>query len=550
MIENNGVIIINENENLQDLEKKEVNSVEEKEDGENKERATLPFEVEFTFDIVNPEYINTLEKYNEIKSNILKANYACLALSEKNLNIVTENGYFYIIDISVIELSEISNLLIFRKPKKVFVGIDEYSGLINENSTNFWDLGFIYKLLFGIKIKDAKEVLKIAKVPYKGRKNTYLFCVNLINIAKAINVYVEKNKLNSKLILEIDIFKKAVLFNKKGFPINVDKYNSFKNDLINKYDILIKEKKNKYGESFDFNDLQSMFAYLSNKDKIPSLEPSILALEDKELLDDINIFNSYNEALQHKIEHNNFIIRYDTFDDYQIKAEYKPNEIYLDENALLVEGKFIDLYYRVLTELTKDKNLIKATSTNKFLDYINENILGNSELGIYTEIFIRGYANECFNVELLQSFAGSYYKTIISDGDALYIDNLFKNKAPELIDFFINFDGMDVTYERYNKKIFNPYSNLDGYIKQIMNLIFKTAISLTMAAINEYVNKYKKDDTMDIEIIGFYENSIILKTTHKSRATAIDILNRYMSLAYKKFIRNTKYYNLTGDIKS
>lgn len=512
------------------------------------EEDILPFSITPVLKDVKPLKIDSMVAFKNIKPNILKSFYVYLFIRDNTLSLVTDNFIYYIVDLNNIPILEIAKLLVYRNPKKVVVGMEGYKDLILEGTTNFWDLKFILKQIWDIDIKNAKELLNLLKVPQDGKKNIYLFSINLINIAKEINVFVEKNKLNSSLMLELDILKESVLCEKKGIPISIDKYSKFKDMINNTYNSLKNNMVDKYGDDFDFDDTLSIFNYLYKKECVPSLEPSILKSECFSLYNDLETYNAYKSLKKHDVKGNKFFIKYDNSLRYEVNVNGTPNKSFLGSEGILIEGVYNDLYLRVLTELTKDNRLIEATSTNQFLEYINKIILEDDKLGIYSEIFIRAYANNNFKPLAIQEFAESQYKTAISETDINYINNLFQEKAPELIDFFKTFNGNDVIYERYNKKIFQPGTNLDNYIKQIMSLVFKTAIVYVKASIDEYIFKYKNDNTMDIDLVGFYDYKILITTTEKSKPIGIDILNRYMALAYKEFILNTKYYNTTNVI--
>lgn len=514
----------------------------------NKDNAS-PITVSFKYEENKPISINSSEEFEKIKIDILRCFYISIYAKNNSFCIVGDNGSYYVIDTNQVPKDEISQLLIFRKPKKICFDIKEYKEFIRKESSSFWDLKLLFNLLWNFQANDIEDIFEFIDTPLKSKKSIYLYCSNMINIAKELSVYIEKNKLNKSIILESDILLLSIWCEKEGIPVCLDRYADFKENLERRYNSLYSKLHEKYGKDFDFKDKKSIFNHLSKINKLSSIEPNILEKEDINLSNDIKIYNNYNEMISHEIKNDNFIIKYDTYKEHQISWNIAPNSYYLGNvENIIVEGIYHDLYLRTLAELSRNKRLIAATSTNKFLEFINCEILENDKLGVFTEMFIKAYANGIFDSNNIQEYIYSEYDTIINKNDINIINNIFKNKALDLMNFFENFDGSDVSYERYNTKIFQPNTSLDNYIKQIINLILKTSISYIDSSINEYNNKYRRHDDKNIRIVGFYDNKIILASGEKSLSVAIDILNRYMALAYKKYIKNTRYYNTTGTV--
>lgn len=524
--------------------------IEQKDDVlDNKANKLLPINIKPIIDDVKPITIETYESFMEIKIAVLKANYVYLYKRDNTLCVVTDTNHYYLINTDIILKKDISTLLMLRKPKKVLFNLSDFSDFIEVSTTGILDLKLAFKVLCNIEIKDSREILTLLDLPLRSRKNIYLVGSNLINVAKEINIYVERNKKNLSLMLEQDIALESVLLEKRGVPIDLKKYNDYKLKNESSYKLLEVNKESTYGNGFDFSDTSSLFNYLQNNNMVLSLDERILVDQNKKLYEDLSIFNTQEEIKQHEIVGNNFIIRYDTYTDYQLKPYLLPSEDYLYSNGIyFIEGTFVDLYMKVFAELTKDKKIIEVASGNNFIEYFNKDILGNDKLGIHSEIFIKACCNACFETQDALFFSEKYYRTAISEKDIKFINKTFNEKAPGLMKFFLNFDGNDVIYEKYQRRIFDSSTNLDGFIKQIMNLIYKTAISYVREAVNEYNAKFKIPNEIDLEIISFYDNKIILVCSEKLIPTAIDILNRYMAASYKKLIKNTKYYNITKNL--
>ena len=516
---------------------------------ENKEEINekkIPLDLNFSYDDIKGIKIETIEEFEKIKLEILKCFYVYLFKKNEEINIITDNNRFFIINTDNIPIDIISDVLVFRKPKKIIVDIKEFSDLVKENSSSFWDLKFLIKLLWGLEVEDARDISRYINMPSRSKKNAYQFSSNLIRLAKEINIYIEKNKLNKYVLLENEILIQSIVLEKKGVPISITKYNNFKKKLIDRYNEIMNNKNSVYGENFDFSKEETI-KYLSKNNKILSLEQSILKNEQSKLAEEIRIYKNFENMKKHKINNDRFIVCYDIYRNHQIYTEPLPNTYYYsDKNIYLVEGSFNNLYLRILAELTRDKELIEAASNSQFIEHLNTKVLENKKLDIFSEMFIKAYAKQVFEPIKIQEFIYSEFDTLLNEKDISRINKMFEEKASNLFNFFKYFEGNAPEYDRYNTKIFFPNTNLDEFVKQIKNLIMKTAISYINSTIYEYQSKYRNNEDSYISVSAFTKDKIILESSEKSLPVATDILNRYMAISYKKYIKNTKYHNLTN----
>lgn len=490
----------------------------------------------------NPIYINNKEELKTHMYNILNKYYVGIYQTDNVLHIVTENENYYAIDLNEINKEDLKDLFIHEKPNIVCFNINRIRDYISDKTKNILDLKVMFKVILKKNFKSEKEMYSYFKV--NNLKGIQDMCYNNILLAKSINIYVEKNKINSYVYLELFAQKIMTYVFKTGFPVDEEKYKEFTNNLEKKFNQL-KEK------NINYNDKTALLRYLSDKDKYVSLNPTILKSECPELLEDINTFKQYYGHKKHTLKEGRLYIYYDGYDvhTYSIKESLIPDSSYYVEKDIdIVEGSYNNLYYKILAELTRDKTIIEKASDDILIDYIFEklelkNAKNKDKFYSLIAMFIDAYSNNLFYTTYLKEYFLKVCHTSVDDNDIKGINNLFYKKVPELMKFFKSFDGKGEEYKRYNTKIFYPNTNLYHFIKQIENLIIKTGIEYIYNAIEDFNNKYKY---RAINFVGFYDKKIVLSSEKKYTDIAQDILNRYMAKAYKRYIKNTKYHNTTS----
>lgn len=486
-------------------------------------------------------YINNEKDFKSNIHDIITNFYIGIYLTSNALHIATEKGNFYTIYLSKLNLESIKSLFNYSKPKIVCFNLDNFIDFIDYNTSDILDLQVAFKVILRRHFNSERDMFDYFNV--KGIKDICDICFNFIELAKKINIYIEKKKLNSYLYLELHIKKLLTLCTKNGFPIDVSKYDKFMTMLKVSYDNIDKEK-------IDYNDKDSVLNYLIDKGKFSSLNYFILKNQDKEIYKNLLTFHSYNDHNNSKRLDDKIYISYDTFnvDTLSIKENFTPNSYYfIHNNDVIIEGNYKNLYYRILAELTRDKTLIEKASEDKLLEYILEKlgIARSKEKKFFTILvgmFIEAYANGCYDDNSISSYFYKNFNTIISNKDIKNINDKFNENMRELVDFFKNFDGNSDMYLRFSTKIFHPYTNSHLYIRQIENLIYKTMINYVNNAIIDFNNRY---NNTSISIVGFINKKLLLLANSKYIDIAIDILNRYMVYSYKRYIKNTKYYNIT-----
>lgn len=499
-------------------------------------------ELNSSYTSADPIRIGTIEEFNAIKHLVLKCNYVGVYKKDHVMSIVGDNSSYFIINTNGVPIDEISRLFIFRKPKKVIFDYNYFNFMISDGCGGLIDLKLAFKFLFNLDFDSIKPLIKQFEVIENGKFNIHFVYSYLINIAKSINIYVEKNKLNKVFFLEMDIAPLSYMVSKRGIPIDESVFNIYKENLTIEYNNLMNKKNELYGKNYDFENKKIVLKDI--KGNVKTLNENLLYNYTEELLKDYLIYKNYKNLSLYTISNSALILNYDTYLDYQIKPSFKPDmSIIGDNNTALVEGKFVDLYLRIFVELSKCPDLIDATSNNVLIPYINKLLYGDNEsLNIYTEIIIKAYTNNLYEPFDIQNYVIEKFDTLINVGDISAINTAFEENLPELMIFLKEFDGTDVIYERYNKVIFNPMTNLDGFIKQIMNIIYKKTVLDIDSEVTRYNTKFNKS----VYIAGLFEDSILIAASSEDEIKAtVSILNISMPIFYKKFIKKTNFYNTT-----
>ena len=185
----------------------------------------------------------------------------------------------------------------------------------------------------------------------------------------------------------------------RGFPINENKYEKFLSNLEEKYNNIAKNR-------LDFKNKNKLLENLNKKNKYLSLYSEILKKEDKELYDKLLVYNLFNKHKDTNYKKGNlFHVEYDTYNIYtlNIKENFAPNIYYYDDRKKdIIEGSYKELYFKILAELSRDKELILEASRGDLLEYIGKKIgivregeVKNSKIVI--NMFLEVYANDIYD---------------------------------------------------------------------------------------------------------------------------------------------------------
>lgn len=517
---------------------------------------TLPEDIDKVFKILDFTHIQaekkttivvkTLEQFELERINILKCQYISMAKQDDKFYIICDNRKLYILNLDNIPLSEISILLTFNKPKKIVADIYWHKDIISKDTKGYIDLDFAMKLLFRVKLTD---IIKALFANTNASKEDYLYelCVNYIDMAKKINIYLEKNKYNKQFYLENEILIKTIELNKQTIPIDKALFDSYKKKIENEYN----EFKSKDDKKLDFKDKKGVLANLEVN--YQSLDLDFLKSNNKELYDYYSAYLMYNEIQGHKVINNGLLLKISNMLDYKVKVDVLQNNIYIDKRYSLVGGRFNGLYYRVFCELTGDVSLIKAISDNMFLEHINDILyedIENNYLHNYTDMILRTYASGIFEPFEMSQHILNNFDTIINVGDISSINYTFEERFSKLISFLKDFNSDDVGYDRYKRIVFNKEVNFDKYIKQIMNAIVKKTLSNMDLSINDYLSKYRKSDDDVFRIAYYSSDEILLLASEGISKYAFETLNNETVNAYKFYIKRAKFFNQTFFIKT
>lgn len=519
--------------------------------GHNKNELDMIMDIDFITEKVNPILVDTMESFSEAKAEYLKCFYVGIHIKEDALSIVCDNGKYFVVDLNCINLESVADSLVFIKPKKVVFDISKYSDIINENSRGFIDIRLAFNLLYNMDFKKVNDLIYEFQIPKEAWLNIYLLYSNLILATKNINIYTEKNKLNKAYYCEMDSAMLIQNIKNRGIDINISVYEEIKNNLSIQIEEIFINAKKEYGDGFDF---------ASKKDVLKAIKEGSRTLADSIVTSsDDPLYVNYNTFLRNRWINNLVVDDHKAYFDYNPYSDYKvESNLRLDFNFYgngdikVIKGEFGSLYYKVLAELSKDLNLIEAASNNNFIDYIYACLFDGEEKELHhiTDIILKCFSRGLFEPFDIQKAALEHYDTILNVGDISNIRHLFEIKLEPFYEFIKNFDGESVIYERFNKKIFSPQMTLDSFIKQVINVIYKSSLLEMDRLAKDYTIKRKRRSQDRMEVCGVGENIILVSTTGEdAEKIAIDSLNRVMFSNYKIFVKNTKVQNVTGPLE-
>ena len=507
-------------------------------------------DIDYTTD--KPEAIavsNDIE-FEDAKRSILKCFYTGLHIRDSFLSVVCDNGKYYVIDMDSVDRDNLVNTFSFLKPKKIVYDIENYKSILTENSKGFIDIRLAINLLYNKDYIRINQFIADFKIPPKARSNIYVLYANLIKVAKNMNIYTEKNGLNKAYYTEMDTAILMGNISKRGVDLNISVFEEIKNNTNKDIKNITNEAINKYGNEFDFEDKQKVLKAV--KEGSRSLDPMIMKVSENPLYDEYNKYKWCKWIKSLNVVGDKMYLNYSLYDDYQIKSDLSTEgKFYGNETVDVIKGEFGSLYYKVFAELTRNDSLIVAASKNNFIGYVNDILFydGHEGLSVYTDVILRCYANGVFDHFEVQKYAIENYDTVLNVGDISNFNHRLESYFGSFYTFIKEFDGLSPEYDRYSKKIFTPECSLDGYIKQIINRIFKTSLLEIEELTRDYSEKRKKKADDSLTLCGVGKDLMLLSATGEdAKQMAIDNLNRVMYKNYKYFIRNTKVYNTTSTL--
>lgn len=494
--------------------------------------------------------VSSDEEFELLKRDVLKCHYVGLHRKSDALSIVCDNGKYFVVDMGSIPPEKVASCFVFIKPKKIIFDINNYKPILNDDSKGFIDIRLAFNLLFNKDFKKINNLIAEFEIPANARSTIYLIYSNFIQISRNINIYTERNKLNKAYYTEMDTATLLANVSNRGVEINISAFEDIKNNLFKQYNNIIKTAREEYGNDFDFNNKEAVFKVV--KEGSRTLDPSLMRKSSNPLYEKYNTFKAHKWIDSLNVYGNKIYFDYIMYDDYRIKSDIALDlSFYGNEDVQIVKGEFGSLYYKIFAELSRDKNLIEAASENRFLEYINQLLFNNTndDLCIYTDIILKCYADGVFEHFEVQKYALEKFDTILNVGDISNFAYLFETHLSKLLDFIKNFDGTQPEYDRYNKKIFYPVSSLDGFIKQITNLIFKLSLLDVESVTRDYTEKRRRRNDDSLVLCGVGKDVILVAATgDDAKQMAVDNLNRIMYSNYKYFVRNTKVYNTTSPL--
>lgn len=506
-------------------------------------------DIDFITESTDRIEVTSEEEFEQAKREFLKCFYVGLHRRDNALTIVTDTGKYFIVDLDTVPVEPVVKSFIFIKPKKVVFDISNYRDLICEETKGFIDIQLAFDLLANNKFPRLNDLIVHYKFPKKSYANLYLLYSNLINVAKQLNIYTEKNKLNKVYYMEMDTAILLSNISNRGVDININTYEDINKSTNEEINIYSDEFKNIYGNDFDISNKEDLLKAV--KEGPRSLEPGLVSKSEDPLY-------KYHKAYTLKswldslfIEDGKLYMDYETYEDYRIKSNIALDKsFYGNEETTVIKGEFGQLYHRVFAELSRNRDLIVAASENRFIEYFNNELyVENESIGVFTDIMLRCLAmgeREPFDI---QKRALESFDTILNVGDISRFTFELEEKMGEVFEFVTSFKGTEPEYERYNKKIFTPDAHLDAFIKQIINIIFKRSLIDMEKLTRDYTLKRRKSEEDQLYICGIGEDVILVAAIGEDAIQmAMDNLNRVMFANYKSFVKNTSVFNTTSQI--
>jgi len=472
--------------------------------------------------------------------DIMDGHYICVLDSTDTIKIVTEKKMAFVIVKECIDKRTYSLIYKVQKPRKLCINskelYKEYDSVVN-----LYDISHVIKIFYGYDCNRFEDIVKVFTNAYSDNINVTMY--NLFEIKNRINSILEKNRLLPLVNKEFKILEILASVEHKGMPFCKSTYIEYLNDLNNKNKTSLELFEMENG--FPFLDTDSVYQLLFTQGK-----PLIL-------YEDFLKKSSYNELLSHCVlnrlvnkykfssitySENHLYPNYIAYDNYgMIQSDFTMDR--LDYNYIrkkdkyFLMGSYSDMFFRIFASFGNIDYLLKPENAKHLVLSLCDRIYGkvpDSEKPLYefyTNSFLMGFIRGYFDSEDMQRFFLNEYGFKIGMDELESLGKQFVTNAREVIDYILDFSRQARKESRFSHF---SISNIYKFIKLTEADIFKQALLFIYDGLQNYNarNKYK------VEIVGLVDGKFILIADEGSFNIAFDMLNRNLTKAYNKYIKN------------
>lgn len=486
---------------------------------------------------LDEELIDTDEKFFQYQYLIISGYYICLHIDAPYLRVVTENKRAFLINTDTVSKKSYSILLKVQYPYKLCINSRAIYSLSLHDINNTYDLGHSVRIMYGrendLDLREMVELFTGASCPDLNK-----LMYNLFNIKNRLQTVIERHRLLRTINNDFKVLGIVRRCECAGLPFDEGKYKSFIARFENRYKAAKANIEEKLGGSF--NNKIELIRLLKDNEMYPSLNIEYLK-ESKEKVGLLGIAigmelkKRYENALLENTPDRLFL-RYNAYDLFgQIRPSFVIDNAYIVSNQNIAVGSYKDLYFRVFANYSKNEFLINSMNSGFFFDCLSERLFGTSNpaLKFCISAVLKGWLQGYWEHKDLLDYILIELDTLLYPDELEEIQSIIEEKFPELIEYI---QGFDRIISREKRISFADVPNLHKFIMLTMADIHKKAITLVAGDVQDYNIKNKSK----INIVGLFDNKILLEAEEEALNTAVDILNRNLIKSFEYYIKRVQ----------
>lgn len=486
--------------------------------------------------------VNTVEDFSIYQHQFLSGYYIAIDMTDGHLRIVTENKKAFVIDINNIPSKTYSLVFKVHLPRKICL---DSKSLYKRNLkiiNSLYDISHIAVMFCGIREFDLKKFVSAFKPNADNNINSLLY--NLHDIKDNLNILIEKNRLFPVINKEFKLLEILARCEQNGLPFSETDYLNFFNDIKERYKKNEEMFKEVYGESY--SDITSILKGLKNNGKTPVFNENYLQeVEDSSLFGLAVVHRLYNNHNKKKLTFtgDRLYPTYNPYNNYgQIESNFALDKFHLpflktNNSKHYITGSYCNLFLRIFANFGQIDYLTKWANEKSLTSSLAERVFGERYYDdkplyeFYSISYLTGFMQGYFDPEDMMYYFFEDLGFYMAKDEVEEIANLFVQNCKEILDYIYNFKIESSKDKRYalvdNMPIYK-------YIKLTEADIFKYALYL----INESIEDYNKRNKYRINLVGLDYNTFVLEADKGAYNIALDIVNRNLTKAYNKYIKN------------
>ncbi|NBI07608.1 hypothetical protein [Senegalia massiliensis] len=489
-------------------------------------------------------YINTNEDFILYRHQILNGYYIAIYNDGNNhLRVITENKNAFIINLENVDKDNYSILYKVHKPRKIVLDAKP----IYKNDFNLvngiYDILLISNIFYKLHINDINDFIKTFMNNVDSNNiNTLIY--NLHIIKDKFNTILDKNKMFTMVNKEFELLEVISRCELNGLPCNCIEFEKFINVMNEKF----KENESTFSEVYKarYTNLKSLLNGLKQEGHKPVFNEEYLYKTGNTTLYSLSVVRRiYKENKNRKINSKSDRIL-PTYNPYNkigaIESNFNIDPLYLpylttDKEKYYITSKYENLELRIfanlsnidyLIEWSNNNNLIPSMAEKLFKEQYNED---KQLYELYTYALLKALIKGYNSLNSIRKYFISEVQFLLNEEEIKEYLKKFKEEFKEVIIFIYNFNK---TISHENRVSTSSAMPIYKYMKLTSSDIMKDFIIKVYKNIKQYNkrNKYK------LSIVYLSQDKIIIESDKESYNLALDILNRNLSKAYNKYVKN------------